>query len=168
LLRTLVLGGIVGCGSNVFTYYAMGMGRNAPLAWLSLSYALLTVLATIVLIVNFGPYAAGGGLLVASVLRVVVSLWLTRRLFFRGLRWSTLLVSSVTPLLAGTAVALGLNTTALSAVASWPALVAAYAFAAIAVLLANLVLTALVPAGREIIGRVVVAVRTHRALAGSS
>lgn len=166
LLRTLVLGGIVGCGSNVFTYYAMGTGRNAPVAGLSLSYALVTVLATIVLIANFGPYAAGGGVLVASVVRVAASLWLTRRLFFQGLRWSALLVSSVIPLLAGLAVALGLNATALSEVASWPALAAAYAIAAIAVLVTNLVLTALRPEGREIIGRLVNAIRAHQAPAG--
>lgn len=163
LLRTLVLGGIVGCGSNVFTYYAMGTGQNAPVAWLSLTYALLTVLATIVLIVNFGPYAAGGGLLVASVVRVAASLWLTRRLFFQGLRWSSLLVSSVVPLLAGLAVALGLTATALSEVAGWPALVAAYALAAIAVLVTNLILTALWPVGRETVARVISAARAHRA-----
>ena len=43
ILQTLVLGGIVGCGSNVFSYYAMGLGQNAPIAWLSLAYAVTLV-----------------------------------------------------------------------------------------------------------------------------
>ncbi len=162
LLQTLVLGGIVGCGSNVFSYYAMGLGQNAPIAWLSLAYALLTVLATIVLMVNFGPYAAGGGLLVASAARVAASMWLTRRLFFQGLRWSTLLVSSLTPMLAGLVVALGLSATRLTEVSSWPLLIAAFAVSALLALLCSLALTLLWPTGREIVGRVFTALQAQR------
>ena len=61
LLRTLVLGGIVGSGSNVFVYYAMGMGRNAPVAWISMGYSALTVVLTVALVRAFGPLAAGAG-----------------------------------------------------------------------------------------------------------
>lgn len=154
LLRTLVLGGLVGCGSNVFTYYAMGSGRNAPLAGLSTAYAVLTVAATLVLIVRFGPYAAGGGLLLASVVRVAASLWLTRRLFFPHLAWSRLLIANLSPLFAGIAVALGFQALALGEVSGWAPLVAVYALAAACVLTVNLALTALWPAGREQLARV--------------
>lgn len=165
LLRTLVLGGLVGCGSNVFTYYAMGIGQNAPVAWLTLGYALLTVAGTIMMIFNFGPYAAGSGLLIASVARLAASLWLTRLLFFQQLRWSTLLVSTVIPILAGLMVALGVDGTVLRAVPHWPALIGIYALAAVAVLTISLALTASWPAGRMIVGRVVNVLRTHGAAA---
>jgi hypothetical protein len=143
----------------------MGVGQNAAVAWLTLSYALVTVAATVSLIVNFGPYAAGGGLLVASIARFAASLLLTRLLFFPEIRWSGLFVSTLSPLLAGLTVALGVNAAMPSDMTSWPSLIAAYVFAGVTVLVLNLAFTAPWAAGREIVHRVVTAVRTHRALA---
>jgi len=164
LLRTLVLGGLIGCGSNVFTYYAMGIGQNVPVAWLSVLYALLTVLATIVVMRMFGPYAAGVGLLLASVVRLALSIWLTRSRFFVTLRWSALVVSSLLPLVAGVGVALWLHAVGAGLVSGWLQLLLFYAIAAIIVLATVLLFTAPWAVGREIIGRVFTAVRTHRAL----
>ena len=164
LLRTLVIGGLIGCGSNVFTYYAMGIGQNAPVAWLSVLYALLTVLATIVVMRMFGPYAAGVGLLLASGVRLAISIWLTRSRFFVTLRWSALVVSSLLPLVAGVGVALWLHAVGAGLVSGWLQLLLFYALAAIIVLATVLLFTAPWAVGREIIGRVFTAVRAHRAL----
>lgn len=160
LLRTLVLGGLVGCGSNVFTYYAMGIGQNVPVAWLSVLYALLTVLATIVLMRMFGPYAAGVGLLLASIVRVMVSIWLTRSRFFMHVCWPELIVSSLLPLIAGIGVALGLHATGAGQVSSWLALLFFYILAAVTVLAVALLLTTPWSAGREILSRVYVALKS--------
>lgn len=162
LLRTLVLGGIVGCGSNVFIYYAMGIGQNAPVAWISVIYSLLTVFATIVLMSMFGPYAAGVGLLLASVVRVALSLWLTRSSFFLHMRWSELVVSSVLPLVAGLGIALGLHVADVGKVSGWLPLLLFYVLAASAVLVTALLLTVPWVAGREILGRVYAALRALR------
>ena len=159
LLRTLVLGGIVGCGSNVFTYYAMGIGENAPLAWLSVLYSLATIVATIVLMRAFGPYAAGTGLLTASFGRVAAALWLTRRRFFPSLPWGELMVSSVLPLAVGSVLALGLQAAGVGQVSSWPALIGSYAAIATTVLLATLALTLPWRVGREIVSRIATAMR---------
>ena len=159
LLRTLVLGGIVGCGSNVFSYYAMGVGENAPLAWLSVLYSLLTIVATVVLMRAFGPYAAGAGLLVASFGRVGAALWLTRRRFFPALPWSDLFISSVLPLAVGSTLALALHATTAGEFTSWASVVAGYVAVAAAVFLATLALTLPWRSGRAIVGRVVGALR---------
>jgi len=161
LMRTLVLGGLIGCGSSVFTYYAMGIGQNAPVAWLSVLYALLTVSATIMVMQVFGPYAAGVGLLFASIVRLAVSIWLTRSRFFVTLRWSDLAVSSLLPLVAGVGVALWLHAVGAGLVSGWLQLLLFYTLAATTVLAAVLMLTAPWAVGREIIGRVFAAVRAH-------
>ena len=163
LLRTLVLGGIVGCGSNVFTYYAMGTGRTRPLAGLSVAYSLLTIVATIGLMRRFGPLAAGGGLLVASLFRVAAAILLTRRLFFpeldRGLLW----IATLVPLVAGCAVSLVIDASGAAMVSTWPGVVLAYVAIAAAVFLATLALTLPWPGGRAIVARVLAASRRRRA-----
>ena len=163
LLRTLVLGGIVGCGSNVFSYYAMGIGENAPLAWLSVLYSLLTIVATIALMRTFGPYAAGAGLLVASFGRVAAALWLTRQRFFPALPWGDLIVSSVLPLAVGSGLALTLHAAGAGEVTSWVSLIGSYVSVAAAVLLATMALTLPWRTGREIVSRVATAMRRREA-----
>lgn len=161
ILRTLVSAGMVGCASNVFTYYAMGIGQNAPVAWISLIYATLTVLSTIALLLHFGPAAAGGGLLVASTIRVVLSMWMTRQLFFPDAPWMSLLVCTLAPLVAGLAVVYGLDDTAVANADSWPALILDYAVTAGIVLVSSLVLSSLWPSGRAVTTNVVRAAFTQ-------
>ena len=161
LLRTLVLGGIVGCGSNVFTYYAMGMGRNAPVAWISLMYSAATVLFTVLLIRAYGPLAAGAGLLVASVGRVAASLVVTRLQFFPQLGWGELLVSSVLPLAVGVALALGVHQTGYAQAHQWVSLIAQYAGLGALVLASTLLVSMLTPSGRDIIARTLASLRAR-------
>ena len=161
LLRTLVLGGIVGCGSNVFVYYAMGMGRNAPVAWISLMYSVATVVFTVLLIRGFGPLAAGAGLLVASLGRVAASLVVTRRQFFPQLRWGELMVSLVLPLAIGVTVALGVHQSGYAQAHSWASLVAQYACVAALVLVATVLTSLLTLSGREFIATTRAALRSH-------
>jgi len=163
LLRTLVLGGIVGCGSNVFTYYAMGIGRNVPVAWISVAYSVITVVLTVALISAFGPLAAGGGLLAASVLRVGAALVVTRHDFFPALAWGELGVSTLLPIAAGTAVALGAWHLGLGVASTWLGAGLLYAVFAAAVLACTLVLTAAAPSGRQIVR--LTAASWHRAAA---
>jgi O-antigen/teichoic acid export membrane protein len=107
LLQILILGGIVGCGSNVFQYYAMGMGRNAPAAYTSLAYSVMTVVFSFVSIWCFSPYAAGAGLLAASLVRVPLALVVTRRCFFRAFSVEQMFACTVAPILVGICVVIG-------------------------------------------------------------
>jgi O-antigen/teichoic acid export membrane protein len=159
LLRTLALGGIVGSGSNVFTYYALGTGRNAPVALVAVLYSAITIVFTVVLIGLFGPFAAGAGLIVASVARVGTALVLTRRDFFPHLSCSELAVSTLVPLTAGTLVAVGTHVIGIGRVNSWIHLVAVYIAVSSAVLAATLMFSLLSGAGRAIVSGVIGSLR---------
>lgn len=154
LLRTLVLGGIVGCGTNVFVYYAMGIGQNVHVAWISVVYSIATVVFTVVLIRAFGPQAAGAGLLVASVIRVAAAIVVTRRSFFQHLTWRELLTSTVLPVVVGVACALGLHLLGLSDALGWTEFLAKYAAFSAVVLGVMLLFTSMVQCGRAILASV--------------
>jgi O-antigen/teichoic acid export membrane protein len=160
LLSTLVLGGIVGSGSNVFVYYAMGMGRNAPVAFISVLYSVLTVIFTVLLIKTVGPLAAGGGLLVASVVRVLASLVITRRSFFPGLGWRELAISTVLPLVAGVAIALGAQGVDWGQIHGWIHLVFLYVALSATVLAVTVGISVLTATGRDIVIRISNSLRT--------
>lgn len=157
LLRTLVFGGVVGCGTNVFTYYAMGIGRNRPVAWLSVMYSIITVVLSVALIRFYGAAAAGVGLLVASFFRVGATLVIARRDFFPQARFEELLVGTVLPVAAGSAVAWLLYAAGLEA-SSWMALVAQYAASGAAVVAVTCAASLLAPSGRRIMRRALRAV----------
>lgn len=151
LLSTLVLGGIVGAGSNVFVYYAMGIGRNASVAFISVLYSVITVVSTVLLIKTIGPLAAGAGLLVASVVRVAAALTITRRNFFPSLPWGELVVSTVVPMVAGVSIALAAREAGIGHTLGWVYLIAVYAALGVAVVATTVAITALTSSGRKIL-----------------
>jgi O-antigen/teichoic acid export membrane protein len=151
LLSTLVLGGIVGSGSNVFVYYAMGIGRNAPVALISVLYSVITVVATVLLIKTIGPYAAGAGLLIASGVRFAAAFVITRRDFFPQLSWGELVVSAVVPLVVGLSIALAVQTIGVGYVQGWFDLVVFYVVLGASVVVATIVVTALTGSGRKLL-----------------
>ena len=104
LLQVLTVGGLVGCGSTVFTYYMMGMGETRPLAAIATLYSVLTVVFSVVAVFALGPMAAGLGLALASVVRVMVSMLWTRFRTFPGSSWRALFASTVLPLAASLSV----------------------------------------------------------------
>lgn len=101
MLFVLVLGGIVGSASNVFVFYAMGMGRNASVASISVFFSITTVFMTIILVYFFGAIAAGMGLLIGSIARVAMSMTLTKQLFFPLVLWRQLWMNTASPALVG-------------------------------------------------------------------
>lgn len=153
MLFVLVLGGVIGSASNVFTYCAMGIGRNAAVAGVSVVFSVLTVFMTIALIALMGPAAAGVGLLLASAVRVVLSMVLTRRLFFQDLGWGALFVSTALPVLVGVGVAWVGKDLAAPPVGGWLALVVNYAAWSAVVAAACLLATVSTTTGRDIARR---------------
>ncbi|MFN9451323.1 MAG: oligosaccharide flippase family protein [Rubrivivax sp.] len=106
ILQVLVLGGLIGCGSNVLTYYLMGAGDTAPLAAISVIYSLLTILFSLVLLNVYGPRAAGAGIALASLLRVFLALIIGKTRLFPQARWNHLLISTALPIAVAIAIAL--------------------------------------------------------------
>ena len=161
LLRTLVLGGIVGAGSNVFVYYAMGIGQSASVAFISVLYSVITVAFTVLLIKIIGPIAAGAGLLVASVVRVAAALVITRRNFFPQLSWGELVVSSVLPLVVGLSIALATQAIGLGQIPGWIHLITLYAALGAVVVVAAVSVSALSEAGRKILSQTYLSLRSN-------
>ncbi|MBY5544938.1 oligosaccharide flippase family protein [Rhizobium leguminosarum] len=160
LLQILILGGIVGCGSNVFQYYAMGMGRNAPAAYTSLAYSVMTVVFSFISIWCFGPYAAGAGLLVASLIRVPLALLVTRNCFFSTFSAEQMFACTVAPILVGICIvvgSLGLNFTWIN---GWLSLAFAYVCSVCVVSAAIAAVAMTTKTGSIILSRIYGSVRT--------
>lgn len=151
LLQVLILGGVFGCGSNVFTYCAMGLNLNALVARLAWIYSLLTVGASVALLWWLGPIAAGVGLLAASVVRVIIAMAWVRRDLFPQIGWSTLIACTGMPMLAGVAIALGLAYAGRGLVLSWWAVILLYPVIAASIAFTSIALTSLSGAGRVIL-----------------
>lgn len=153
LLSTLVVGGLIACGSNVASLYLMGIGQNAPVAGFSVVYSLLTILLTVLTLKAFGPLAAGVGLALASTVRVALALaWIKVRAL-PTMRWPDIATSTVLPLaLALAAAALGRTLLPVERIQNWWTLGATY----VAAMLGTSACTALavwsMPYGRRLTG----------------
>lgn len=150
MLRTLAAAGILGCGVNVYYFFAIGTGQSARMAGLTVAHALLTVVLTIVAIKTFGPLAAGVGYLVANAIRLGVTLWFTGQHFSaaRGIR--KLIQCTLTPLIVGLLLAVAWWQAHWLAPAGWGQLLAAYVTVAASVACISVAATALSTNGRQL------------------
>ena len=153
ILRTLVLCGLIGISSNVFFQYAMGIGRNEPVAWILVLYSVLAVIFSVVLLRTFGPMAAGGGALAAGLVRLGAVLFTIRRKYLEHLAPGALIATIVLPVATGAILGLGAHRTWAGDVDGWPQLVMFYAFFAVGVFAAIVTVSALTRTGREIVLR---------------
>jgi len=120
LLQVLILGGLIGSGSSVFTFYLMGMGQTGTLAVISTLYSMLTIVLSILALLWLGPIAAGAGLALASLVRVLMALAWSRHRAFPASTWFDLVASTVVPLLASIALSAGLAwTLPVHAITAW-------------------------------------------------
>ncbi len=156
LLQVLTIGGMVGCGSGVFTYQLMGTGKTGVLAAVSFGYSVITVIVSIAVLVSFGARAAGFGLVLASVIRVGVALLYSKYWSFPGSRWADLLASTVLPIAASIAVSLALSKiVSVAGVHSWPLLAFLLVAASVAIGISSCIASSLTAFGRASIGVVV-------------
>jgi len=163
LLQTLTTGGLIGCGSSVFTYYLMGLGQNGPLAVLSVVYSILTIVLSIAMLRVFGPMAAGAGLALASVVRVALALAWAKRYSFPQARWTDLLVSTVLPLVVALGLGWGLAAwLPVKRIDAWWQLGVAAVTLVLVVGLAVAAGTAISAFGREVLGAVAQRLRGSR------
>lgn len=162
ILVVLVLGGVVGTASNVFTYYAMGMARNVAVAAISVLFSVLTVSLTVILIATIGPAAAGVGLLLASIARVTASMLLTRRIFFPALRWKDLCVSTALPVAIGIAITILCRKFVVFDIHSWFSLIPIYAALSTMIVVICIGLTCLTSGGRYFVLSIVSSIKRHR------
>ncbi len=159
MLRTLAAAGVLGCGVNVYYYFAIGTGQSARIAGLTGAHAVLTVVFTIVAIQTFGPLAAGAGYLVANAIRLLVTLQFTSRHFAAAAISARLAQCTLPPLAAGLALAIAMWQADWFSPDGWLQLLASYAATGAAVGCAAVAATCLSRSGRALAGSTASAMR---------
>lgn len=156
LLRTLVLGGLVGCASNVFTYYLMGVGKNVPAALVSLIYSLLTIVLSILFLRHWGPVVAGMGLAVAGLVRLVLSFVILKVRIFIFIPVGNVIASTVVPLTVGAVLAYGwCEAPAIENIDGWGGVALAYAGISLSIAASICIAALLTSFGRSALGSVI-------------
>ena len=148
-LQVLILGGVIGCGSNVATYYFMGSGHASRLAWVAAVYSASLILTSAVLLFTWGPVAAGVGIAVASVVRVGHSTALIRRDFGDDLSAWTLFCSTMAPMLIALLIAGILLLSPISGLYNWLAVGGAYGLTGLAIVASCFAFAAMSRSGRD-------------------
>jgi len=148
MLRTLAAAGILGCGVNVYYYFALGTGQSGRVASLTVAHAVLTVVFTYIAIKTFGPLAAGVGYLVANAIRLGVTLWFTGQYFSATAAMRKLIECTLPPLIAGLLLAIAWWQSDWLAPSGWAQLIAAYAMVASSVVIGSVAATVVSNNGR--------------------
>lgn len=148
MLRTLAAAGILGCGVNVYYYFALGTGQSGRIASLTVAHAFLTIVFTYIAIKNFGPVAAGAGYLVANAIRLGITLWFTGQHFSATAAMRKLIECTLPPLIAGLLLAVAWWQSDWLAPSGWAHLMAAYAMVACSVVFGSLAATVISKNGR--------------------
>ena len=151
MLRTLAAAGVLGCGVNVYYYFALGTGQQARMAALTVAHAVLTIALTAAALLTWGPVAAGVGYLGANLLRLAASLWLTRNHFSKAMRPVQLLLATLPPLAVGLAIAYGLWRMDGLHPASWWTLFVQYALVALMIAAGTTLAACASPSGRALV-----------------
>jgi O-antigen/teichoic acid export membrane protein len=148
MLRTLAAAGILGCGVNVYYYFAIGTGQSGRIASLTVAHAVLTVVFTYIAIKNFGSAAAGAGYLVANAIRLGVTLWFTGQHFSTTVAMRKLIECTLPPLIVGLLLAVAWWRSDWLAPSGWAQLMAAYATVACSVVFGSVAATVVSNNGR--------------------
>jgi O-antigen/teichoic acid export membrane protein len=160
ILVSLALAALIGSGSTVHFAHDLGGGRQRMVAAISVFHSTVTLVLTTILIASLGPVAAGGGLLCASALRMVTTLWLARRTLGNSAPWRLLLSSNVIPIVTGIAVALAVRWIQPTWIDGWPTLMLAGALVSAVTLLVATILTWALPLSRSLVRDAGHAIRT--------
>lgn len=126
MLQTLATAGILGCGINVFTFFALGTGQAGRLALINIAHSVTLVVMAIPLILMFGPLAAGWGYVAGNLLRWTASIWYSMRHFEGLIGWRQLLLASASPIAVALAASWGLLPLTAQGIQGWPLLIAGY------------------------------------------
>lgn len=159
MLRTLAAAGVLGCGVNVYYYFAVGTGQTVRIALITTVHAVLTVALTVAVILALGPWAAGGGYLLANLVRLLATLWFANRHFESDAPLAWLAACNLPPLLAGLVVAIGAWEAGWPDAGSWATWLVSYAALGLVVAGVAVLATAVTRPGRDITAQTARALR---------
>jgi O-antigen/teichoic acid export membrane protein len=149
VLQVLTVAGLFSCAGWVFSLYALGVAKARYTAMLSISGAIITTLASAVLIRRFGMRAAGVGGVIGMFVNLGPLVWLIRRHFGAIAGAGRIYVAVLLPVCTALAVAGGLAAIGIPTQNSWPRVIIGYFTTSIAILAALVVLTALTRHGQD-------------------
>jgi O-antigen/teichoic acid export membrane protein len=149
VLRVLAVGGLLGCAGNVFSLYALGIAKTRYTALLSVTTAVTTTVASVLLLRTFGFAAAGVGGVAGMLINVVVMIGLTRRHFGDHGKARRICAGIVLPIGTALAVAAALTCIRMPIQNSWPRVIIGYSVTSLLILLSILLMTGLTREGRE-------------------
>jgi O-antigen/teichoic acid export membrane protein len=109
LLVVLAVAGMLGCASNVFTYYLLARGRSRSTALIALTTAVVTLGTSAVVLPYFGWQAAGWSACLGMMAQVVVTMTLLRQSFGTAAMWPRVAHFVLLPLATGIITAIGLR-----------------------------------------------------------
>lgn len=109
VLVLMAVGGILGCSSNVFSFYLLANGRSRANATIALVTAAFTLATSVVALPRFGWQAAAWSSCVGMVAQIAVSMILMRKSFGFGGIWSRMAHFVLLPLGTGIVTALALR-----------------------------------------------------------
>jgi O-antigen/teichoic acid export membrane protein len=149
VLQVLTLGGMLGCAGNVFTLYALGVAKTRYTALLSVTTAVTTTLASILLLRAFGFAAAGVGGVAGMLIYVAVMIWLTHRHFGNYGHARRICSAIVLPIGTSLAVAALLMAVKIPIQNSWPRVIIGYALTSLLIMFSVVLVSAVTRDGRE-------------------
>lgn len=152
MLSTLAAAGILGCGVNVYYFFAIATGQGTRIAALTVAHAAITILLTVIVISIFGSLAAGIGYLIANAIRLCVVLWFSAQYFSVVANLLKLTQCILPPLISGLLMALILVQSSWLMPVGWIQLIAAYVFVGCTVITVSIATTSLSADGRQMIG----------------
>lgn len=153
MLRTLAAAGVLGCGVNVYYFFAIGTGQSVRIASLTVAHAVLTIALTIWAIKTLGAAGAGVGYLIANSIRLCVTLWFAGRHFYQASIMRSLVLFTVPPLAGGLLLAWCWWTSNWLGASNWWLLIAEYALVASSVAFLAVATTAFSKPGRQLIAQ---------------
>jgi O-antigen/teichoic acid export membrane protein len=149
MLSSLTVAGILGCAVNVYHFHTMGIGDVFRLTQLTFITAILTVVFTFIFILNFGPLAAGIGVIVGNGVRLVFVIFFSKKSFESFISLRTLILVTMPPLLAGLLVAYAWDFSGILTPSTWPLIVVDYVLVSACVAIASIVMTSISAQGRH-------------------
>lgn len=140
VLMVLAIGGMLGCGVNVFAFFLLAQGRSKSTALISLVTAFFTLTTSALALPYFGWSAAGWSACVGVAAQNVATALLLKSTFRQISIWSRFAHLVALPLLVGigTAILLGqlMSLDGLAVHASWPVVGGLYCVSAVAIFIA--------------------------------
>ena len=149
VLRVLTVGGLLGCAGNVFSLYALGIAKTRYIALLSVTSAITTTVASVLLLRRFGFAAAGMGVVLGMLANACVMISLIRHHFRGHGNAGRIATSVILPIAISLVVAGGLAAVGMPIQDSWPRVVLSYAATSLLVMLSVVLVTRLTHEGRS-------------------